>query len=309
MGLLNSIGAGLSAAGYAAGDMFAKQAMAEQNSVMELERQKRLAEFQAELKNAPLKRYGAILKDEAGKDVTEPGKTTVIDAPSEFMGGENAGIENAKGLINAPPTTRKRTEEEARSAANTRAMQEDPEAYAEYESRIGKPLREERKLDAIEEKNQADAKARAESEARKEKIAAQKDATDRYIADLRSQDANKRLNALIQAQGKGKDGTKEAMAFIDSQRKELAAESTQLRQLYKTELGNMPSRKEKEALAAKYEPQIAAIEAKRSALESDFDILRKQVGLPAREPKPAPTPAPKPGAAPANRPPLSSFMK
>lgn len=301
MGLLNSISQGLSQAGYAAGDIFAKQAAAEQNSVMELERQKRLAEFQAELKNAPLKRYGAILKDEAGKEVTEPGKTTVIDAPSEFMGGENVGIENAKGLINTPPTTRKRTQDEAMTAANARAMQEDPEAYAEYESRIGKPLREERKLDAIEAKNEADAKARAESEARKEKIAAQKDATDRYIADLRSQDANKR--------GKGKDGIKEAMSFIDSQRKELAAESTQLRQLYKTELGNMPSRKEKEALAAKYEPQIAAIEAKRSALESDFDILRKQVGLPAREPKPAPTPTPKPGAAPANRPPLSSFMK
>ena len=301
MGLLNAIGQGISQAGYAAGDIFAKQAAAEQNSVMELERQKRLAEFQAELKNAPLKRYGAILKDEAGKEVTEPGKTTVIDAPSEFMGGENAGIENAKGLINAPPTTRKRTEDEARSAANTRAMQEDPEAYAEYESRIGKPLREERKLDAIEAKNEADAKARAESETRKSEDAKRKDATDQYIADLRSKDTNKRLDALIQSQGKGKDGTKEAMSFIDSQRKELAAESTQLRQLYKTELGNMPSRKEKEALAAKYEPQIAAIEAKRSALESDFDILRKQVGLPAREPKPAPTPAPKPGAAPANR--------
>lgn len=312
MGLLNAIGQGISQAGYAAGDIFAKQAAAEQNSVMELERQKRLAEFQAELKNAPLKRYGAILKDEAGKEVTEPGKTTVIDAPSEFMGGENAGIENAKGLINAPPTTRKRTEEEARSAANTRAMQEDPEAYAEFESRIGKPLREERKLDEQERKNEAAAKAREASEARKEKAAEQRDATARYIAELnesgrekRAADRETRLARLMT----GNMGTKEAMSFIDSQRKELAAESTQLRQLYRTELGNTPSRKEKEALAAKYEPQIAAIEAKRSALESDFDILRKQVGLPAREPKPAPTPAPKPGAAPANRPPLSSFMK
>lgn len=312
MGLLNAIGQGISQAGYAAGDIFAKQAMAEQNSVMELERQKRLAEFQAELKNAPLKRYGAILKDEAGKEVTEPGKTTVIDAPSEFIGGENAGIENATGLINAPPTTRKRTEEEARSAANTRAMQDDPEAYAEYESRIGKPLREERKLDAIEAKNEADAKARGESDARKEKIAAQKDATDRYIANLRHDDATKRLNALIAAQGKGKDGTREALSFIDGQRKDLNAESTQLRQLYKTELGNMPSKKHMEAMAAKYEPQIAAIEEKRRALESDFDILRKQVGLPEREqrpPAPKPTPAPKTGATPANRPPLSSFMK
>lgn len=298
MGLLNSIGAGLSAAGYAAGDMFARQAAQEQASSLDLERAKRMAEFQDQLKSAPMRRFGAMAKEEAGKDVTEPGKTTEVpmDVPSEFIGGENTGIENAKGLLNQPATTRKRTTDEALQAASDRAKLEDPEAYAEYESRIGKPLREERKLDAMEAKNEADAKARGESDARKEKIAAQKDATDRYIADLRSRDANKRLDALIAAQGKGKDGTKEAMSFIDSQRKELAAESTQLRQLYKTELGNGPSKKHMEAMAAKYEPQIAAIEAKRSALESDFDILRKQVGLPAREPKPAPAPAPKPGA-------------
>jgi hypothetical protein len=45
MGLLNSIGAGLSAAGYAAGDMFARQATQEQASALDLERAKRLAEF------------------------------------------------------------------------------------------------------------------------------------------------------------------------------------------------------------------------------------------------------------------------
>ena len=294
MGLLNSIGAGLSAAGYAAGDMFARQATQEQASAMDLERAKRLAEFQDQLKSAPMRRFGVMAKEEAGKDVTEPGKSTEVpmDVPSEFIGGENTGIENTKGLINAPASTRKRTTDEALQAASDRAKLEDPEAYAAYESSIGRPAREERKLDLTEAKNEAAAKAREASEARKSEDAKRRDATDRYIADLRS---------MIQAQGKGKDGTKEAMAFIDSQRKELAAESAQLRQLYKTELGNMPSRKEKEALAAKYEPQIAAIEAKRSALESDFDILRTKVGLPAREPKPAPAPAPKPGAAPANR--------
>lgn len=301
MGLLNAIGQGISQAGYAAGDIFAKQAMAEQNSVMELERQKRLAEFQAELKGAPLKRYGAILKDEAGKDVTEPGKTTVIDAPSEFMGGENAGIENAKGLINEPATTRKRTEDEARSAANTRAMQEDPEAYAEYESRIGKPLREERKLDAIEAKNEAAAKARDASETRKSEDAKRKDATDRYIADLRSKDTNKRLDALIQAQGNGKDGTKEAMSFIDNARKELANDAATLKSMYATDIKDATNPKQRDKLKAEYEPKFAAIEEKRRVLEADFDSLRSKVGLPAREAKPAPTPAPKPGAAPANR--------
>ena len=309
MGLLNSIGAGLSAAGYAAGDMFARQATQEQASALDLERAKRLAEFQDQLKSAPMRRFGAMVKEEAGKDVTEPGKTTEVplDVPSEFIGGENAGIENATGLINAPATTRKRTTDEAVQAAIDRARLQDPEAYAAYESAIGRPAREERKLDQIEEKNEAAAKAREASEARKSEDAKRRDATDRYIADLRHADA-----ALIAAQGKGKDGIKEALAFIDGLRKDLNAKATQLRQLYKTELGSGSTAalpKEKAAIVAKYEPQIAAIEEKHRALEADYDTLRKQVGLPAREPKPAPAPAPKPSATPANRPPLSSFMK
>jgi hypothetical protein len=247
-----------------------------------------------------------MVKEEAGKDVTEPGKTTEVpmDVPSEFIGGDNAGIENTKGLINAPATTRKRTTDEAVQAAIDRARLEDPEAYAAYESSIGRPAREERKLDLTEEKNEAAAKAREASEARKSEDAKRRDATDRYIADLRHAAA-----ALIAAQGKGKDGTKEALAFIDGLRKDLNAEATQLRQLYKTELGSAALPKEKAAIAAKYESQIAAIEEKRRALEADYDTLRKQVGLPAREPKPAPAPAPKPSATPAKRPPLSSFMK
>lgn len=203
MGLLNSISQGLSQAGYAAGDIFAKQAAYEQSSIMELERQKRIAEFQAELKNAPLKRYGAILKDEAGKDVTEPGKTEVIDAPSEFIGGENAGIENAKGLINAPPTTRKRTQDEAMTAANARAMQDDPEAYAEYESRIGKPLREERKIDEAAARSERDAKQRAATEERRAREADRKDETARLRDERRWQTELARLDL----QGKSLEAT------------------------------------------------------------------------------------------------------
>lgn len=298
MGLLNSIGQGLSQAGYAAGDIFAKQAAAEQSSIMELERQKRLAEFQAELKNAPLKRYGAILKDEAGKDVTEPGKTEVIDAPSEFIGGENAGIENATGLINAPPTTRKRTQDEAMTAANARAMQDDPEAYAEYESRIGKPLREERKIDVAEAKNEAASKERAASEERRAKEAERKDATQRYIADLRSRDAEKRLEALLAKTGKSSDGTKEALNFIDGVRKDLANEASNLQRLYQADLGGK-GKTEQAKIKAEYEPKFAAIEAKRGQIEADFNALREKVGLPgASAPAPSPTPDKAPAALP-----------
>ena len=305
MGLLNSIGQGLSQAGYAAGDIFAKQAAAEQSSIMELERQKRLAEFQAELKNAPLKRYGAILKDEAGKDVTEPGKTEVIDAPSEFIGGENAGIENAKGLINTPPTTRKRTQDEAMTAANARAMQEDPEAYAEYESRIGKPLREERKIDEAAARSERDAKQRADAETRRAADAERKDATQRYIADLRSKDAEKRLEALIAKTGKSSDGTKEALNFIDGVRKDLANEASNLQRLYQADLKDK-GKTAQAKIKAEYDPKFADISAKRQQIENDFSALREKVGLPASAPR-APAPAPKPAAS--GRPPLDSFFK
>lgn len=307
MGLLNSIGAGLSAAGYAAGDMFARQATQEQASAMDLERAKRLAEFQDQLKSAPMRRFGVMAKEEAGKDVTEPGKSTEVpmDVPSELIGGENTGIENTKGLINAPASTRKRTTDEALQAAIDRAKLEDPEAYAAYESSIGRPAREERKLDLTEAKNEAAAKAREASEARKAEEAKLRDATDRYIADLRSKDAEKRLEALIAKTGKSSDGTKEALNFIDGVRKDLANEASNLQRLYQADL-NGKGKTEQAKIKAEYDPKFADIGAKRQQIENDFSALREKVGLPASAPR-APAPAPKPAAS--GRPPLDSFFK
>lgn len=313
MGLLNSIGQGLSQAGYAAGDIFAKQAAAEQSSIMELERQKRLAEFQAERKNAPLKRYGAILKDEAGKDVTEPGKTEVIDAPSEFIGGENAGIENAKGWINTPPTTRKRTQAEAMTAANARAMQEDPEAYAEYESRIGKPLREERKIDAIEAKNEASAKAAAAKEEtarlREERRAAdseRRDATARYVADKHMEGIMARL-----AKGQGdKEDRVIVHQFLQQFDRKIQVNDNEIRSLRSQLKDPLMSDEDKAGIRAEIEKYKKANENLTSA---QYEYAKASgVKLPdsmvdeSGKPKPV-APAPKPAAS--GRPPLDSFFK
>ena len=307
MGLLNSIGQGLSQAGYAAGDIFAKQAAAEQNSAMELERQKRLAEFQAELKGAPLKRYGAILKDEAGKDVTEPGKTTVIDAPSEFMGGENAGIENAKGLINAPATTRKRTEDEARSAANTRAMQEDPEAYAEYESRIGKPLREERKLDEQERKNEATAAAAAKRDQTTRDRDERRWQVELAKLDLQGKNLeaqNKKIDAMI-SHWERSDENKANAETKNPERlySVVNAMNQTIRDLNTNKPGASKPQAERDEWQRQYETALRVRDRASGLLDNNLTDR----GAPAATPKP--TPAPKPGAAPANRPPLSSFMK
>jgi hypothetical protein len=74
-GLMGAIGQGLSAAGYAGGDLYAKQALAEQSSSLELDRQQRLAEFKAALeertKNAPLNRIADKAKSLAQEDVPQ----------------------------------------------------------------------------------------------------------------------------------------------------------------------------------------------------------------------------------------------
>lgn len=309
MGLLNSIGQGLSQAGYAAGDIFAKQAAAEQSSIMELERQKRLAEFQAELKNAPLKRYGAILKDEAGKDVTEPGKTTevAVDVPSEFIGGNNTGIENTKGLLNSPPTTRKRTQDEAMTAANARAMQDDPEAYAEYESRIGKPLREERKLDDQERKNEASAAAAAKRDQTTRDRDERRWQVELAKLDLQGKNLeaqNKKIDAMI-SHWERSDENKANAETKNPER--LYSVVNAMNQTIRDLNEKKPTTRSSPEDAAEWKRQYDTALRVRDRASSLLDLNLTERGAPEAAPKP--TPAPKPGAAPANRPPLSSFMK
>lgn len=320
MGLLNSIGQGLSQAGYAAGDIFAKQAASEQSNIMELERQKRIAEFQAELKNAPLKRYGAILKDEAGKDVTEPGKTEVIDAPSEFIGGENAGIENAKGLINTPPTTRKRTQDEAMTAANARAMQDDPEAYAEYESRIGKPLREERKIDVAEAKNEAASKERAATEERRAREADRKDETARLRDERRWQTELARLDLQgksLEATNRKIDATIEHWARGDDRKDSTEAKNPErlysvvnamnqtIRNLTENKVGTTKPKGQQDEWQRQYDTALRVRDRASALLDENLSAR----GAPAASAKPTPTPAPAPKPAASGRPPLDSFFK
>lgn len=153
--------------------------------------------------------------------------------------------------------------------------------------------RDERRSDATER-----------ATAQRETAAAMRDETQRYIAELREETAQKRIEALIRkSDGGGKDGTREALSFLDGVRKELQSEETSLRQLLNAEMKDKSSGQQK-AIKAEYEPKLAAIAEKRRMIERDFDSVRERVGLPAREAKPV-TGAP----APANRPPLSSFER
>jgi hypothetical protein len=86
-GLFNAVGQGLSTAGYAAGDTFTKMAVQENASDLELQRQMRLREFEATLKDAPLNRLAAKAKNYADEDVP-------VAAPpvTSLTGAGNVGI-------------------------------------------------------------------------------------------------------------------------------------------------------------------------------------------------------------------------
>lgn len=147
--------------------------------------------------------------------------------------------------------------------------------------------RDERRLDATER-----------ATAQRETAAAMRDETQRYIAELREKTAQQRIEALIRkSEGGGKDGTREALSFLDGARKELQSEETSLRQMLKAEMEDKSSGEQKR-IKAEYEPKLSAIAEKRRQIEQDFDSVRERVGLPARSTKPeAAAPAPKPAAA------------
>lgn len=107
-----------------------------------------------------------------------------------------------------------------------------------------------------------------------------KDATARYIAEMKDATAQARLEALVKNMGGGKSGTREALAFIDGARKDVASEAADARDKQQSELKAAMFPEDKKAVVEKYAPKFDAIEKKRRQLDMDFDALREGVGLP-----------------------------
>lgn len=144
--------------------------------------------------------------------------------------------------------------------------------------------RDERRLDATERATAA-----------RERQAEMRDATQRYIADLRDKQQSARLEALVARMGKDKDGTKEALSFLEGARKELSSEEQTVRQLYQAELrqADKYDPEAQKAIKEQYEPKLAEIANRRKEIQADYDAVRTRVGLPERAPaKPEPTKAP-----------------
>jgi hypothetical protein len=236
---MSAFGQGLSAAGYGAGEMYAKQGLADQLANAQLERDRRLEELRQASHDAPLNRmqgiYAAASKEEVPQEATPVTSmtgglavaTTDGQAPdsSGFQGDPAAIRKQIMALPDSPDKsaalaqlnsqitgeqernrqavagkTRKRTREEALSTASERAMATDMPAYAAFEKEIGKPLRDERRVDIQQdrENNRQDFVARSED--RKSAADARRADIDLRKLDLQqgNLDANNRkIDALI----------------------------------------------------------------------------------------------------------------
>ena len=304
------------------------------NSGVDLQRQQTLEAYKETLKNAPLDRLGQRAKALAGEEVpveSAPvaqltGNIPLADGEMGPKGGVFTGAvadarRDVMALPDGPDKTaamkqldaqvasdqkaadsiivgarRKRTGDEAVQAALDEARKKgDLPAVAAYERELGKPARDERRIDVAEKKGEQAAQAAELRDKRDRDLAAQRDATQRYIAELRDETANRRLEALVAKMGGGANGTKEALSFIDGARKELANDAATLKSMYTADINGL-SAAQRAKVKAEYEPKFAAIEAKRGQIEADFNALREKVGLPGAS---APVPSPAPDKAPA----------
>lgn len=302
-GLFSAVGRGLSAAGYAAGDLFAKQALQEQSSDLELNRQQRLLEFKQAL-------------EEGATDRARTQQTARIDAKAGELADEK--LAPKRGLIDAGITDRENWTPEQQAAVDQslemerQAARKDPKTRMNAaiatgdispkdaatltqkdEALLYKALWEQSKEDG--RNNRADAR-----------LTAMQEASDKRLAYL--------FASLEKKGARGQDGTREALAFLDGSRKEIQSEAQNLRQLYQAQIKDK-SKGEIAKIDAEYTPKFAEIERKRAMIEEDYNHVRERVGLPARgKAEPAPAPAPKPAAPAAapkagGRPPLSSFER
>ena len=244
----------------------------------------------------PLKRFGTALA------ANQQGEVPVTAAPvSGATGQVAAGAEVAStGIIGQ---TRKITSDEALNKTLGETMASDPVALAAYEKNIGKSARDDRRIDVTQARDEARGIASAKESDRKALAAERSDATQRYLGELRAETSEKnaqaRLEALVKNIGGGTGGTKEALAFLNETRKELANNAADLNKYYTADTKELGGTK-LAAVKAEYKPKQEALDAKRKQVEADFVALREKIGLPpikgsetAAEAKPVATrPAP-----------------
>lgn len=165
-------------------------AVGQQRSDLELQRQQTMAEFTNNMKNAPLNRLSAKAKELSGQEVpvqAEPvtslsGSDPGLDPETGATAGTQENYADLVALAKSLPVedqqpyldqlkrqfgadtetaqagilgkTRKRTADESLQAAADYAKVNDLSAYADYEARIGKPLRDEKRVGILDKREE-----------------------------------------------------------------------------------------------------------------------------------------------------------
>jgi hypothetical protein len=341
MSLLN----GLSQAAYTAGDIYAKSAAADQQLKSQQMLEQQRAEIQAnrdraleDQRNAPLKRISELAQKKLGEEIpVEAEPVTAVSGTNDQ--GEKFGFKGDIGTmrasINALPDgndktkamaqldaqiaqdtarsksllngkTRKRTSQEAVDAAVDEARVSDLPAVAAYESQIGKPARDERRVDNQEFKEENRFKIATDAEQRRAAADTRKADIELRRLDLQQgtlDSQNRRIDAMIQHwdrsdkakedNGDGKASSPERLYSI------VNAMNATITNLNNGGRGRTPEE------TASWQQQYDTAVRVRDRASGLLDANLSDRGAPDSTAKPTAAAAP----TPSKRPPLASFQK
>jgi hypothetical protein len=324
-------------------DRDARRESAQFESDLALQRAQTLEKFKMDLHNAPMNRLSERAKQFAGEEVPrEAARATTLGGNIPLaegeMGPKQEGFTGDIGIVQraiakmpdgadkqaamaqlrrqisgeqsfeegiVAGQTTKRTADEAMGAAVADAKTNDLPAYAAYEKEIGKPLREERKIDQAAARDEARFAAGTIAEERKAAADARKYEVDMKRLDLQAGNLdaqNRKIDALIEHWERG-DDTKAAKADKEKSPERLYSIVNSMNQtirgLTEGSKGNTPEEK------AEWKKQMDTAVRVRSRAQELLDQNLSDRGAPSATPAPAPATQKPTG----QRPPLSSFQR
>jgi hypothetical protein len=298
---------GISAAGYGAGELYGKKSLMDAQAEIDTKRDEAATQRAMRLEE---------FKQSLGTRVAEEQRTAQV-ARIDAKAGElaDSSLAPKRGLIDSGIVDRGSWTPEQQAAVDQSLALDRDKAARDPKIRTDAAIatgdispkeaatieRDDRRLDVAER-----------SAALKEKLEMLREEGRNARAERSAELQEQRLQVMLQlgekrleAAGK-KAGeaanSKEALSFLEGQRKDLASEAQDIRQRYQAELkggGTGVSKAKQAEIEAAYAPKFAAVEERRRLLDSDYNALREKVGLPARgtAPKADPATPPKPAAS------------
>lgn len=302
---MSALGRGLSAAGYAAGEMFAKGALMDQQSELETQRALRLAEIQEQMAARGERRKVELAEESAersrGKQVAR------IDAKAGELADEAVG--EKRGLIDSGIADRSLWTADQQAAVDQSLAQERKGLMDDSRTREKAAIatgdigpkdaatieREQRRLDVTERRDESRAAAAAAAEQRRWTVELAK--LDLQQGNLDAQ--NKKIDAMIQHwERKDDNDEKKAGSPKTPTADRMTSVINSMNQMLKNLDENRPrstaTAEEKADWQRQKDNAIAVRDRATAKLNERFD---DDGSAPAKESKPAPKPAATPSAS------------